>query len=120
MFRYYNANPKQKDESDCVCKAISLATNTDYYFIYYLLYDNAHKNCCEMLLRDCYTNILEDVFGLVRHCPHNKTVLEIAQAYPNNNVIIRIDGHLTCSICSVINDIWNCSDEFVTDFWVVE
>lgn len=120
MFKYYNANPRQVSESDCVCKAISLATGEDYYFIYYLLYDNAGRNSCEMLFRECYTNILEDVFGLCRQKSVGKSVVQIAELYPHNNVIMRIDGHLTCSLDSVINDIWDCSNEIVTDYWVVE
>ena len=33
-------------------------------------------------------------------------------------LIIRIKGHLTCSIFGKIPDIWDCSNEIVDCFWV--
>lgn len=51
---------------------------------------------------------------------NGETVEDIAEKYPNDRVIIRIDSHLTCSIKGIIPDIWDCSDKLVDCFWIVK
>jgi hypothetical protein len=46
-------------------------------------------------------------------------VREIAERYPRRKVIIRVDGHLTCSMYGVVTDIWDCSEELVDRYWVI-
>jgi hypothetical protein len=63
---------------------------------------------------------MEGVYGLDPvYCDFDKTVREIAERYPRRKVIIRVDGHLTCSIYGVVTDIWDCSEEPVDRYWVV-
>lgn len=119
-FIYYNVNPTGQTINDCVCRAISLATKSDYAFIYYLLYDNANSNDCDMLVKGCYRNVIEDFFGLTPHYGKGLTVNEIAKKHKNNRVILRIDGHLTCCINGDCWDIWDCGPEIVDEYWVVE
>lgn len=120
MFKYYNINPRGETENDCVNRAISLALNCDYAFIYYLLYDNSIEGECDMLVKGCYRHILEDYFYLKPRSARGKTVAEIGRMYPYNNVIVRIDGHLTAVINGVVNDIWDCSNEIADEYWVVK
>lgn len=118
-FIYYNINPMGKTESDCVCRAISLATNSDYGFIYYLLYTNAGEKECDMLVKGCYRQILEEHFDLKPRRAYGKTVGEIGRRYRDNSVIIRIRGHLTCTVRGNVWDLWDCSDEIADEYWVV-
>ena len=39
--------------------------------------------------------------------------------YPDRKLIIRVEGHLTCSLYGVVTDIWDCSEELVDRYWVV-
>jgi hypothetical protein len=49
-----------------------------------------------------------------------KTAEEVANDFPNNVLLLRMEGHLSCSINGDIHDIWDCSKEIITDFWIVK
>lgn len=119
-FIYYNRNPSGDKIEDCVNRAISLATDTDYWFIYYLLYDNSESRSCDMLTKGCYRQILEDYFGLTPQYGRGRTVDEIAQMYKNDRVIMRTKGHAVASINGDIYDLFDCRDYIVDEYWVVE
>lgn len=119
MFIYYNNNPNGIEEEDCVCRAISLALNKDYAYIDYLLESNAILNHCNKLNKLCYCNILENKFGLKSKNGNGLTVNQISKLH-NKSLIIRIDGHLTCSKNGNIYDIWNCCNEIVDTYWINE
>lgn len=98
QFKYYNDNPYRIEEEDCVCRALSKALNLQYRTAENLLNMSAEHNNCDALCVCCYNHLLEDVFNLpVRHPQNWERVEEISDMYPNNNLIIRIEGHLTCS-----------------------
>lgn len=118
-YTYYNKNPRKNIENDCVCRAISTALDLDYYDVERLLYRNSNKCNCDMLTKSCYRKLLEKDFRLKAHRGNGFTVKEIAYSHPNNNVIMRVYGHLTCSIRGEIKDIFDCSNEKVDEFWVV-
>lgn len=119
-FVFYNARPDGDRAEDCVCRAIKLATGLKYETVEKLLDMTAEYYDCDALEMPCYSRLLEDVFGYRGiNCFHAETVDDIARAYPNNIVIIRIEGHLTAAVCSYIFDIWDCSDEIVDRYWVL-
>lgn len=120
-FVYYNARPDGEREEDCVCRAITLATGLRYETVEKLLDMTAACYECDALFVDCYSRLLEDVFGYIGvKCFHAETVEEIARAYPNNKVLIRINGHLTVALSSFVFDTWNCSQELADRYWVVD
>ena len=85
-----------------------------------LLTLNSKLNNCNKLCVDCYEHLLEDELGYeVRYCKFNKTVREVAEAFADSTLLIRVHGHLTCSINGIILDIWDCSNEKVDKFWIV-
>ena len=119
-FSYYNINPEKTEEQDCVCRAISLAVNSDYRAVEKLLEIVAYYYGCEKLCLCCYHHLLEDVFNFpVRYCENGETVGEIAKRLNHNIVLIRIDGHLSCSLYGIIYDIWDCSPKSVDCYWIV-
>ena len=119
-YKYYNRNPKNLHLKDCVCRAISTATNLHYEAVYNLLELTADEYECETLCVCCYSNLLENILCFHRtDCDFECTVQELAQKYPNNVLIIRVDQHLTSSINGIILDIWDCSQELVDCFWIV-
>ena len=120
-YKYYNRNPSDVHLKDCVCRAISSATGLKYDAVNNLLKITAAEYECEKLCVCCYHNLLSDILRYhCKECRFQQTVSEIAEAYPQNKLIIRVDKHLTCSIYGTILDIWDCSDELVDCFWIVE
>ena len=120
-YRYYNRNPDGKHLEDCVCRAISTATGLNYEAVDRLLDLTACTYDCSKLCVCCYHNLLEDIFGYERHtCMNGETVEDIAEKYPRDRLLIRIDSHLTSSIKGTIPDIWDCSDKLVDCFWIVK
>lgn len=105
---------------DCVVRAIKTATKIPYYDVVKLLHNNGKIFRCDDLSVRCYEYLLDYDLGLPHYKGNNKTVEEIANDFPNNTLLIRIKGHLTTSLNGVILDIWDCSYEKVTDFWIVE
>lgn len=103
-----------------MCKAISTATNLNYDAVNNLLDLTARDNDCEKLCVCCYNYLLTDILCYRRiDCDYDYTVSEVAKMYPHNNLIIRIEGHLTSSIRGVVSDIWDCTDEYVDCYWIV-
>lgn len=119
-FRYHNENPYKIEENDCVCRAISRALGLEYEIVANLLELSASYFECDTLCVCCYNYLLEKIFRLpVRFCDDWETVGEIANMYPNNKLLIRIDGHLTMSDCGVIYDLWDCTNKLVDCYWII-
>lgn len=120
-YEYYNRNPDRVHLGDCVCRAISTATGLRYEAVDKMLSLVAKACNCEKLYLCCYDNFLEDILGYHRfNCFFRQTVEEIAAQHPRNKLIIRVEGHLTCSINGTVMDIWNCSQEKVDCFWIAD
>lgn len=119
-FKYHNQNPHNSVEQDCVTRAISLGCQLPYKVVGNLLELVAEKNDCDKLCVCCYHHLLEDVFDYrVKYAKNEETVEEIAKEYPNNVLIVRIEGHLTCCMYGVCFDIWDCTQENVDCFWII-
>lgn len=118
-FMYYNRNDSGAEEPDCVARAISLGTGLKYEVTWNLLELVAGDCGCDALNVNCYSFLLEKIFDYpVRYCDGGETVQDILEMYPYNIVIIRVDGHLTCSFYGVINDLWDCADMLVDRYWI--
>lgn len=120
-YLYYDNTPDGEDNSaNCVTRAITLATRLPYRTVQKLLTLTAKEHKCEKLVCDCYSYLLEDIFGYERYdCDFRYTVQEIADRFYDNIVIMRLEGHLTASVFGVSVDIFDCTDEMVDCFWVV-
>ena len=64
-FHQYNANPKNKDTSDCVIRALTVITGKDWDTIFDELTPYAHKHKCLINNDSAYENYLKDI-GYVR------------------------------------------------------
>lgn len=121
VYRYYNRRPDGAHLEDCVCRAISTATGLKYSAVDKLLDLIAETHECDKLVVGCYAHLLSDVFGYEQYFPRDEiTVEELVREYPDKRLIIRVRGHLTSSIFGTLLDIWNCKDEVVDCFWIVE
>lgn len=120
-YQYYNRNPDGLHLKDCVCRAISTATGLCYEAVDNLLDLTSKEFECEKLCVCCYNSLLEDILCYRREdCDFSKTVSEVALAYPRNRLLIRVNEHLTSSVNGVVLDIWDCSNELVDCFWIVQ
>lgn len=120
-FYYYNINPQKEVEGDCVTRAISLASGIPYKAVSKLLQITAIDNDCDELCLFCYRKLLEETLGYrIMYPKEKKRVEEVAKEYKNNAIIVRIEGHLTCCMYGVCVDIWDCTQEKVDCFWIVQ
>lgn len=118
---YYNRNPDGEHTEDCVTRAISTTTGLHYYAVANLLELTAYLNNCPKLCICCYHKLLEDILCYIPNvCINNETVEQIAKSLPHNKVIIRMEGHLTCSINGKIADIFDCGERTVDCYWVIK
>lgn len=118
-FRYYNSNPNGYHIPDCVIRAITLALNLPYDETVKRLQKNGDYYQCNLLNKECYEKLLDLDFNLPHYISRNKTVQEVVEDFPENVLIVRIEGHLSTGVRGEIWDIWDCSQEVVTDFWIV-
>lgn len=120
-FLYHNINPDKSVEQDCVTRAICIASGIPYKAVNKLLQITAKEHDCDALCVCCYHHLLEDTLGYrVKFVKDNKRVEDIAKEYKNNIVIVRIDGHLTACVYGTCVDIWDCTQEKVDCFWIVQ
>ena len=119
-YKFMNVNPLGKIEEDCVCRAISLALDKDYYEIQEKLHLVGELFDCEFLCVCCYKYLLDEVYDLQRiEEVKGMTVREFANYFPKGTYIVRVEGHCTCVIDNDIMDIWDCRKEFVDIVWKV-
>lgn len=118
-FTYYNNNPLDKEEEDCVTRAITLASGHSYASISDKLYYISQLLECNSLCVCCYQHLLDYIFNYDRLPCKGYTIGEIARKYDNSTLLIRTEGHLTCAIDGVIHDLWDCSDQLADIVWVV-
>ena len=119
-FVYYNRNPDGNKESDCVTRAISLATGLSYPTIRNKLFHSSKLFSCHKLNHKCYSALLEKVFEYTTVPCRGLTVAELSSLYRNDILLIRIDGHLTCSYYGKIYDIWDCRDSRCDVAWIIK
>ena len=120
MFVYHNENPNGYKIPDCVIRAITGATGLNYYDVVNLLYCNGEQLNCETLNVRCYEKLLDYDFKLPHYKSYGLTAQEVANDYKDHILLLRMRGHLSTSIFGDIYDIWNCSQEEITDFWIVK
>jgi hypothetical protein len=119
-FCYYNLNPNGDKVSDCVTRAISLASELPYATIRRKLRYTARLLDCEKLCPTCYGFFIQEVIGGIPKNCDGLTVGEFADLHPKGTYLIRIQGYLTCiKEPSTIYDIWDCRERLCDLAWEV-
>ena len=119
-FIYYNQNPDGEKASDCVTRAISLATGLPYTKIRTKLYHSAKLFDCDKLNVDCYSHLLEDVFKFPQVKSYGMSVGEFADTHYNGIYLVRISGHISTIWQGKVVDIWDCRDSLITNAWKIK
>lgn len=119
-FSYYNINPQGDRVSDCVTRAIALASGLDYQEVRDKLRYTAKLLNCDKLCVCCYRHLLDDVLKYQRVDCDGYSLGGFADKHPYGVYLVRMNGHISCLIDGTVYDIWDCRDEWLTDAWKVE
>lgn len=120
-FEFLNLQPLGLRLEDCVCRAISLALNENYYKIERKLELIAELFECEKLCVCCYKHLLDSVYNLKRiESFEGLSIEDFAELNPFGTFIVRVEGHLTTVIDAVNYDTFDTSERIVDIVWQVE
>ena len=117
MYKFYNANAVNKYTDDCVIRAISCATGKSWDCVYDYLSDIAQYEGTLLDKRDFVINYLDNTYE--RLYGLKGTVGYISGLFPNNTILITMNGHITCSKNGIIYDTFDCRDRQAEFIWLV-
>ena len=118
MYKFYNANAVNKYEDDCVIRSISCATNKSWDYVYDYLSDIAQYEGTLLDKRDFVIDYLDRTYQRIDVPKGN--VGYISSLFPNNIILITMNGHITCSKYGIIYDTFDCRDRQVEYVWIVK
>ena len=125
IFRYYNANPKNRVTDDCVIRAICTALNEPYEKVYRELFEISIKTGYMVNARLCYGKYLEQRGWVMHKQPRKEdntkyTGREFCErARPYENYIAHIGGHhIVAIIDGKVVDTWNSTDGCIGNYWM--
>ena len=116
-YKYYNANALGLFENDCTVRSISTATNNSWDDTYVHLCNIARQQGTMMDDVDFIRNYLDERYERINDIP--ETVGEVAGAYPDNVLLITMNGHITCSKYGIIYDSFDCRDRIAEFCWKI-
>lgn len=119
MYRYYNANPLGKIESDCFLRALSCATSKSWDYVYEKISDIAQSQGTMMDDREF---ILEYLDRRYERVPFRRglTVKEVANKYKDYIVLITMQGHIVCAKYGMIYDTFDSTNRIAEFCWIVK
>ena len=118
MYKFYNNNSLGLFENDCTVRAIAFATENSWDDTYKHLSNIARLNGTMMDDKDFIINYLDERYNRVDDIP--ETVGEVAGAYPDNILLITMNGHITCSKYGVIYDSFDCREKMAEYCWIIK
>lgn len=118
MYKYYNANPLNKDTQDCTIRALSVAINKPWDYVYEMLSYEAQKEGTIQDDRDFIIKFLDERFKRVP--TDNLTVGGVVEKYNANILLCTMDGHITTAKYGKIYDTFDPSDRFAEYCWIVK
>ena len=118
MYKYYNANALNRYEDDCVIRALSCATGKSWDYVYDYLSDIAQYEGTLLDKREFVRNYLDRTYKRIPNM-YGK-VGKVSAIFPNNTLLITMNGHITCSKDGIIYDTFDCRDAEVEDVWLVK
>lgn len=116
MYKFYNENPLNKYEDDCVIRSISCATNRSWDYVYDYLSDIAQYEGTLLDKKDFVINYLDRTYTRLNE---EGTVGYISSLYPNNTLLITMNGHIVCSKNGIIYDTFDCRNRIAEYVWLV-
>lgn len=118
MFRFYNANAKNKFVDDCTIRAISLAEDKTWNETYDKLSVLARKRGMMMDSVKFIENYLDERYERLKN--EVESVGNFVSNHPVGVYLITMPNHITISIDGFIYDTFDCSDRIMRSAWLVE
>lgn len=118
MYKFHNNNALGLFENDCTVRAISTATGNSWDDTYKHLSNTARLQGTMMDDKDFIRDYLDAHYDRLYDIP--KTVGEVAGAYPNNVLLITMNGHITCSVYGIIYDSFDCRERIAGYCWKIK
>lgn len=124
----YNNNPKNRNTTDCVVRAISLALDKSWEDVYLSMVNFGLKQGLVFNDKRNVKKYLEKyLFLQAMPMPKRKdntryTLEEFADELAEKNTIYIVEvakHHLTIIKDKDLNDIWDCSKKSVGNYWIV-
>jgi hypothetical protein len=117
MYKFYNANAVNRYTDDCVIRSISCATNKSWDEVYDYLSDLAQYEGTLLDKREFVRGYLDRTYK--RLYGLHGSVGKISGMFPNNTLLITMNGHIVCSKNGIIYDTFDCRDRQVEDVWLI-
>lgn len=118
MYKFYNENPLNKYEDDCVIRSISCATGKSWDYVYDYLSDIAQYEGTLLDKKDFVIRYLDRTY---KRLPNIKgSVGEVSAMFPNNILLITMRGHIVCSKYGIIYDTFDCRDRQAEYVWLIK
>jgi hypothetical protein len=124
MFKEHNAHPKGLKTTDCVVRAISTATQTDYMETRRVLNRKkrelgytSYKDT--KFLYDNFKSYPRLIFKAIKGEPRIKGS-DFTELHPKGTYILKMAGHITACVDGVILDTWDCSYRSVYTAWEIK
>jgi hypothetical protein len=124
MFKEHNAHPKGLKTTDCVVRAISTATQTDYMETRRVLNRKkrelgytSYKDT--KFLYDNFKSYPRLIFKAIKGDPRIKGS-DFTELHPKGTYILKMAGHITACVDGVILDTWDCSYRSVYTAWEIK
>jgi hypothetical protein len=118
MYKFHNNNALGLFENDCTVRAISTATGNSWDDTYKHLSNTARLRGTMMDDKDFIKDYLDEHYDRMYDIP--ETVGEVAGAYPNNVLLITMNGHITCAVYGVIYDSFDCRERIAEYCWKIK
>lgn len=117
-YRFYNANPKKNNVTDCFIRSLSCATGESWDHTFNKISDMAQWNGTTM---DDRAFIIEYLDRHFKKMPKfNGTIGEASKYYKDNIVLITTPGHIVCSKYGMLYDTWDSSNKEAEYIWRVK
>lgn len=124
-----NLNPKGRKTGDCSTRALANILHISYEKALTLQYEEALKCCYDMTSKEVIDRIMTR-YGWVKmrqpkkinHTYYRvKEMDEVADFYQmEEGVLVLVPRHWTVVRDDCIEDIWNCGNKRVSNYWVKE
>ena len=102
MYKYYNANPLNRYEDDCVLRSLSCATGKSWDEVYDYLSDIAQYEGTLLDKKEFVIKYLTKTFR--RLYGIYGTIGEVSGMFPNSTILILSNNHIVCSVNGVLYD----------------
>ena len=124
VFHYHNENPKNRITGDCTFRAIARATGKSW--------EEVVRKMAEMSIKTGYAvndkkgieKYMESIGWIKMPQPRKAdgtkyTGAEFAKKNQGNRRVCMIGGHhVTCIIEGKVNDIWDCTNKCIGNYWI--